>query len=190
MAQRHLFVERIARRQHLEVAPVEPGIHFDDLHRDGVPRVREGLSVFKHQSHVAGALACRAERIAVDRRVAIADIRQRRFADYAVILGRVDHILARSCDSIIDVVDRNGATLAEGFQLGRQRVDGGVPLALVGIVAIRAEAFQFRQITRAKHIQVEVILAGGFVDELALEDQPSEGASVGVVIETLLQARG
>ena len=129
VAQGDLLVERIAGQQHLEITFVESGIDLDDLHRDRVTRVSEGLAIFKHQSHVARALARRGQGIAVHRRIAVADVRQGRLVDHAVILGGVDHIAAG-----------HRRTLTEGFQLRAQRVDRGIPLALVVSVAVWAEA--------------------------------------------------
>ena len=106
-----------------------------------------------------------------------------------MILGRIDHILTGNFDWIIDGVDRNSATLAESFQLGSQRVDRSIPLTLIVGVAVWAETLQFRQIRRAQHIQIEVILASNFIDKFTLESQSSEGAGVRIVEEPLLQTR-
>ena len=95
-----------------------------------------------------------------------------------MILGLIDHILAgHSC------------AFAKSFQLGAQRVDRSIPLALVAGVAVRAEALQFRQFRRAQHVQIQVILTRDFIDKLALENEAALGSQIGVIIEALLQTR-
>ena len=165
VAQRHLLVERVARQQYLEISFVEAGIDLEDLHGDGIPRVGEGLAIFEHEHHIAGALARRAQCVAVHRRVAVADVGDGRLVDHARVLGRIDHIIAG-----------HRCAFAEGFQLGVERIDRSIPFALVAAVAAWAKGLQFRQIRRAQHIQIEVVLTRDFIDKLPFEDEATLGA--------------
>ena len=178
VAQGHLFIQRIAGQQHLQIAFVEGRIDLDHLHGNWIRRIGESLAVFKHQRDVARAFARRAQGVTVDRRVGIGDVGQRGLVDRALVFGRIHHIGAG-----------HRAAFAEGGQLGAQAVDRRIPLAFVRGVGRRAEVFQLGEVGRSQHVEVEVILACGFINELTLEGERAFAARVGVEVKTLLQMR-
>ena len=115
MAQRHLFVERVAGQQHFDIPPIERGVDLDDVHRHRVTWVREGLAVLEHQRDVTRARAWRGQGITIDRGVAVTDVCQRVTLDDAIIFAGVHHVRSR-----------HGCALAESFQLRAERDEAGV----------------------------------------------------------------
>ena len=175
MAQGHLLIERVAGQQHLEVAGVEAWIHLENVHRGRVAGIGEGLAVFEHEHHIARAISCGGERVAVHRRIRIADVGEGGLVDQAGILGIID-------------LEGSGSrgVFAEGFQLRGELVDGGCPLAL-GSVANRAEILEQREVLRGEHVQVEVVLAGDFIDKATFQHEGALGAQGAVEVKALLQ---
>ena len=80
----------------------------------------------------------------------------------------------------------SGGVFAEGFQLRGELVDGGCPLAL-GSVANRAEILEQREVLGGEHVQIEVVLAGDFIDKTAFKHEGPLGTHGTIEVETLLQ---
>ena len=172
VAQGGLFIERVARLNHLEVAGVEALGHLDDLDLHGVALGGEGVAIAEDERDVTGPLAQGGERVAVHGGVRAGDRGQRAIAD----VGGAGH----------DVGAPLAGILREGFHLRRQPINGRVPAGLVR-VADGHQRFEQGQLRRRQHVEVEIIVPGYFVMEHALEDERALGAAQRVEVKALHQ---
>ena len=178
VAQAHLLVEGIGGQADLDVAIVEFRNHLDDLHHrwvsgGGQSRV---LTIAKHQGGIACSLAGGGERVAVAGRIGIRH------------LGECGRAVGFGEGAIHAVSAFLALVLHVGFDLGSQPVDCGVPFGLV-CVPNGQKRLEGGDIGGRKHVQIEVILAGDLVVELAFQDQAALGAGQGIKKEPGLEVR-
>ena len=181
VAQAHLLIQRIGGEAHLQVAVVEFRHHLDDLHCWGIARRCE-IGVFpvaKQERGIALALSRGGEGIAVAGAVGIRHLGQRggsgEIGESRIGAHRVGAalrgILHKSLDARLQAVDR------------------ALPLGFDGSRLVHGQRFEGGHVGGREHIEVEVIFAGDFIVEFALEDQAALGAGQRIEEKAALQMR-
>ena len=177
MAQAHLLVQGIGGQADLDVAIVEFRNHLDDLHHRRVSRRRQVRvpTIAKHQGGIAISLAGGGERVAVPGRIGIRH------------LGECGRPVGFGEGVIYDVSAFPARAFLPSFHLGHQAVDCGIPFGFDRGHFVDRKGLQDGDVGDRKHVQIEVIVAGDFVVELALQDQAALGAGQGIEKETGLE---
>ena len=181
MTQRDLFIERVGGEPHLQIARVEFRQHPDDLHHRWIARRREIgiLAIAEDECHVAFALPRGGQRIAIPRGVGIRHHGER-FGSHVEGLGGI---------AGDDVGALAGGIFDKGLHAGLQAGDRLRPLHLDRSWLIDCESDQRGLILITQHIEVEVVLPGDLIEELALQHQTPCGAGQRVKVEPRLQMR-
>ena len=171
-----MFIERIARRDDLQVADVELAGDLEDLDLHRIAIRRKGVAVAKDHGDEACALAGGGDGVAVHGGIGIGDDGQSILADDLGLLR------------IHDVGTELRRIGLEGLDRGAQRIDGGVPFRFIGGVG-RHETLEQEFIGGGEQVQVEIVLARQFVVEGADEDEGAFGPAQRIEIDALLQVR-
>ena len=92
VAQRHLFIQRIARTDDFQIARVELIADFKHFDLDRIARRRKGLAVAKYHRHIACTLARCRQRVAIDGRVGIFNRRDHRRIGVRRLIGPIPRL--------------------------------------------------------------------------------------------------
>ena len=183
--QRDLFIQRVRRGDHLELAAVQRRHHLEHRERHRLVHRRKGLAIADAHDDVAGPAARSVQRVGIHRRVVI---------DHGGH-GRAEHGLRgvgprgrRRRAHIDDVGPALARVFHKGFHLRLEAIDGRIPRALLEVAAI-GEPFEGRHIVRAEDIDEQVVIAQGLLLELPLKHESPELAQRGIEVEALDEVR-
>ena len=170
--ERHLLVEGVAGELQLQFARIKHRGNLEDLEGYGIATRGEGFAVAEDHRDPARPGAGGGERVVHHGSVGLRNVGK----------GLPTH---RAGAAIRFVGAGLGRILDERFEERSERVDGGGPEG----VGRGGEALEGSHVSGGEHVEVQIIFAGDFIDELALKHERTLSAAKGIEEEAILEMR-